>query len=146
MFSDLFFPHKNRRHISQKGRFLHFITRRCYCQSQQSRLISRAVPLLTQWSGDFSPAFSSTATTKEGLPMPPARLGQQQQGAMYIPVDTKKHWSLRLYSMIQSICIWIDFYRYMYYQFWHTVNSLFHTSTRVLNSVILLFRIKLREY
>ena len=39
------------------------------------RLMTRAVPLLTQWSGVTAPDFSSTQTTKEARPAPPERTG-----------------------------------------------------------------------
>ena len=43
--------------------------------SYSSKLMSRAVPRLTQWSADMAPDLRSTATTKEGLPESPVLFG-----------------------------------------------------------------------
>ena len=44
--------------------------------SQLSKLISRAVPLFIQWSEGTRPEWRSTATTKDGRPLPPDLFGQ----------------------------------------------------------------------
>ena len=50
-------------------------TLKILAHSYSSKLMSRAVPRLTQWSADMAPDLRSTATTKDGLPESPVLFG-----------------------------------------------------------------------